>query len=231
MAIEPSHSHVLTPQEPIPHRTRLRSAAPTLALFAGCRPYHESVINNIPTIKSTCAPPTQLGFAGLCKAVSMSPNKVDGFANLCSSLEKLDHFDPSALLVLDPATGESLEHCQLRCGPRYKATWDTSYANELGRLCQGIRTSSTPTSQQVAGINTFFLIDYQDILTHKRKKSATPWSSQPEKDDPDQTGKPLAATGSAIQEMSAPTRPRSNLSSYSSTVSSPGRVHGSAPST
>ena len=74
----------------------------------------------------------QLGFAGLCKAYNMLPNKVDGFANLCASLEKIDHFDPSALSVLDPSTGESLEHRQLRRDPRYKATWDTSYANELG---------------------------------------------------------------------------------------------------
>jgi hypothetical protein len=36
-----------------------------------------------------------------------------------------------ALLVLDPFTGKFLEHLQLRRDPRYKATWDTSYTNEL----------------------------------------------------------------------------------------------------
>jgi hypothetical protein len=84
-------------------------------------------------VKSTRAKTMQLGFAGLCKAYNMSLNKeIKGFANLCSSLEKIDHFDSSALSVLDPSTGEFLEHRQLCCDPCYKATWDTSYANKLG---------------------------------------------------------------------------------------------------
>ncbi len=79
------------------------------------------------------------------KKYSLSPNEVNRFANLCSLLEKLDHFDPAALSVLDPATGEFLEHRQLCRDSCYKAVWDTSYANELGRLCQGIGSGSTPT--------------------------------------------------------------------------------------
>ncbi len=130
MVTELNHGLDLPPREPIAHRTRLHSVAPPLALFAGCRPYHEQVTYCIPTVKSTRVKTMQLGFAGLCEAYDMSPNKVDGFANLCASLEKIDHFDPSALSVLDPSTGESLEHRQLRRDPRYKATWDTSYANE-----------------------------------------------------------------------------------------------------
>jgi hypothetical protein len=43
--------------------------------------------------KSTCASPVQLGFVGLCKAFSMYPKEVDAFANLCSSLEKINHFN------------------------------------------------------------------------------------------------------------------------------------------
>ena len=73
-------------------------------------------------------------------------------------------------LVLDPATGKFLEHRQLRCDPQYNATWDTPYANELGRLCQGIGAGSTPSSQCVSDTSTFFLIDFQDIPLHKRKK-------------------------------------------------------------
>ena len=53
-----------------------------------------------------------------------------GFAGLCQLLSLLDM--PGALSVLHPSIGEFLEHCQLRRDPRYKATWDTSYANELG---------------------------------------------------------------------------------------------------
>ncbi len=98
----------------------------------------------------------------------MPPTEVSGFAGLCQALSLLDL--PDALSVLDPSTGEFLEHCQLRQDPRYKATWDTSYANDLGRLCQGIGSGTTPNSKQVAGTNTFFIIDYHDIPAHKQKE-------------------------------------------------------------
>ncbi len=140
--------------------------------------------------KATRSPPVQLGFAGLCKAFSTSPKEVDGFANLCSSLAKINHFDPSAFSVLDPVTGELLEQHQLCHAPRYKATWDTSYANELGPLCQGIGLGSTPNSQRIAGTNIFFLIDYQDISSHKRKEichTTVACEVRPEKDDLDRT--------------------------------------------
>ena len=97
----------------------------------------------------------------------MPAAEVSGFASLCQALSKLDM--PEALSVLDTSTGEFLEHRQLRRDPRYKDTWDTSYANELGRLCQGIGSGTTPNSKRVAGTNTFFLIDYHDIPAHKRK--------------------------------------------------------------
>ena len=39
--------------------------------------------------------------------------------------------------VLDHETGQTLEHGQLCRYPKYKATWDESYANDIFRLCQG----------------------------------------------------------------------------------------------
>jgi hypothetical protein len=110
-----------------------------------------------------------IGFAGLCRA--MPPTEVLGFAGLCQPLSLLDM--PGALSVLDPSTGEFLEHRQLRRDPRYKATWDTSYANELGRLCQGIGLGTSPMSKRVAGTNTFFAVDFYDIPAHKQKDSRT----------------------------------------------------------
>jgi hypothetical protein len=98
----------------------------------------------------------------------MPAKEVTGFAGLCEALSRLDK--PAALSVLDPSTGEFLEHRQLRQDPCYKATWDRSYANKLGRLCQGIGSGTTPTSKRVAGTDTFFLIDYHDIPAHKRKE-------------------------------------------------------------
>jgi hypothetical protein len=75
-----------------------------------------------------------------------------------------------ALSVLDPSTGKFLKHCQLLHDPHYKATWDTFYANELGWLCQGIGMVPSPNTKQVAGTNTFFLVNYHDIPCHKRKE-------------------------------------------------------------
>jgi hypothetical protein len=92
--------------------------------------------------KTLRVPEEPLGFAGLCQAFSMSPKEADGFAYLCAVLEKVDSL--SALSVLDPTAGDFLEHCQLCRDPRYKTTWDTSYANKLGRLCQGIGSGPTP---------------------------------------------------------------------------------------
>ncbi len=97
---------------------------------------------------------------------------------------------PSACSVLDASSGKFLEHWQLRRDPRYKATWDTSYANELGRLCQGIGTGSKPGTKRVDGTNTFFMIKYDDIPMHKQKEichTLVVCEVRPEKDDPDRT--------------------------------------------
>ncbi len=98
----------------------------------------------------------------------MQPSWIDGIAYLCQALTHVSGLE--ALLVLNPSTGKFLKHCQLQCDPRYKATWDTSYANELGWLCQGIGTGPSPNTKWVAGTNTFFLINYHDIPCHKGKE-------------------------------------------------------------
>jgi hypothetical protein len=76
-----------------------------------------------------------------------------------------------------------MEHRQLHRDPRYKPMWDMLYANELGRLCQGIGTRTTPNTKQVAGTNTFFLINYNDIPVHRHVICKV----CPEKDNPNCT--------------------------------------------
>ncbi len=105
-----------------------------------------------------------MGFVGLCTIDHMLTAEASNFATLCSSLLHKD--DPLALSVLDPTTGNMLEHCQLQRDPWYKTTWDTLYSNELGRLCQGIGSGEAPNSKRVAGTNTFFCIDYNNIPSH-----------------------------------------------------------------
>jgi hypothetical protein len=119
VAFEPQPSSYCPPWSPIAHRTRAHINTPPVA---------------------------PLSFAGICQAsFSITPQSAAGFAYLCMALITLD--SPAALSVLDPATGEFLEHRQLRQDPRFKAKWDTSYANELGCLCQGIGSGATKTFQ------------------------------------------------------------------------------------
>jgi hypothetical protein len=81
LAKEPKPPRYCSPRSPIACRTRSRINAP---------------------------PEAPLNFARLCQAFSKTPKSADGFAYLCTALEALD--SPSALSVLDPATGEFLEH-------------------------------------------------------------------------------------------------------------------------
>jgi hypothetical protein len=84
-----------------------------------------------------------------------------------------------------------LEHRQLRTHPDYKSVWDKSYANELGRLCQGIGTNNTnPTGKRIDGTNTFRPIAYTDIPSDRRQDvtySRVVCEVRPHKDDPNRT--------------------------------------------
>ena len=120
---------VLPVRKPIAHCTRSRAQAP-LALFTSGRPYHEQVKYHIPTAKATRPAEEPLAFAGLCETYHMKPVEVDTFAFLCEALTLEGGPGLLALSVLDPATGKFLKHRQLCRDPRYKATWDTSYANK-----------------------------------------------------------------------------------------------------
>ena len=60
--------------------------------------------------------------------------------------------------VLDKDMGQLVEYCQLRKHPNYAATCTTSYANEMGRLCQRIESNAEGTGQRVEGMDTFFVV-------------------------------------------------------------------------
>jgi hypothetical protein len=120
----------------------------------------------------------------------MQPVETDRFAYLCQALTQMSSLQSLSLSVLNPSTGKFLKHCQLCRDPCYKATWDMSYANELGWLCQGIGTGPSPNTKRVAGTNTFFLIGYHNIECHKQKEichTMVVCKVRPEIDDPDCT--------------------------------------------
>ena len=82
--------------------------------------------------------------------------------------------DLLAAPVMDEETGEMLEFRQLRSHSKYKKIWDTSYANELGRLCQDAGTKKEdPTQQRVKGTATFRVIRFDDIPPCKAKRSVS----------------------------------------------------------
>jgi hypothetical protein len=69
--------------------------------------------------------------------------------------------------------------------PPLFATWNTSYANKLGCLCQGIGTGPNK-GKRVKGINTLFPIAYDKIPADRRRKitySNVICKVQPEKGD------------------------------------------------
>ena len=71
--------------------------------------------------------------------------------------------------MLDVESGKLLKHKQLRRHLRLKKTWDTSYTNELGRLCQGVdKETAGPNKHRMIGTSTFRVIDYNDIPENKR---------------------------------------------------------------
>ncbi len=148
----------------------------------------------VPTRRRRVTPPT-LSEAPIATCTRAQSNR---FAALAEPQDFVpdpqvtgDHLSPVAFPVLDAATGQYLEHRQLRRHPTHKTTWDTSYVNELGRLCQGVGRSPTdPSKPRVAGTDTFRPIHHRDI-PHDRLSDVTytrvVCEVCPQKDDPNRT--------------------------------------------
>jgi hypothetical protein len=149
-----------------PHCTRFRAPAALALLASGVR-FH-GVQYRIPTAKSLRASPVAMGFAGCCAIHHMTTAETSNIATLCSALLHKDN--PLAQSVVDLTTGNMLEHCHFQHNSHNKMTWNTSYSNELGRLCQGIGSGKAPNSKRDAGTNTFCCTNYNNIPSHKRKE-------------------------------------------------------------
>ena len=102
--------------------------------------------------------------------------------------------------VLDDTYGQSLQYRQLRKHPKFAHIWNASYANELGRLCQGVgKGEKLPKNQRVEGINTFRIIIFEDIPQDRRKEichSMVVCEVRPQKEDTN--WKRITVTGSRI---------------------------------
>ena len=75
-----------------------------------------------------------------------------------------------ALPVLKKTSGQLIQYRQLRKHRNFAHIWNTSYANELGRLFQGVyKGSKGPKNQLVEGTNTFRITIFEDIPQDRRK--------------------------------------------------------------
>ena len=74
-----------------------------------------------------------------------------------------------SLSVLDPSTGQYLEHCQLRRHPKLGPIWETSYINELGLLFKVVGKGQTTTVQCTKVTDTSLVIRFKNIPCNRRK--------------------------------------------------------------
>ena len=75
-----------------------------------------------------------------------------------------------AMPVLDKTSGKSLQYRQLCKHLNFAHIWNTSYANEIVQLCQGVgKRSKGPNNQCMEGTNTFRIIRFEDIPRDRRK--------------------------------------------------------------
>ena len=58
--------------------------------------------------------------------------------------------------VLEKETGKQLNYGQLRKQPILQETWNKSFSNEMGRLCQGVGKGPNGKGKIIEGTNTFF---------------------------------------------------------------------------
>jgi hypothetical protein len=61
--------------------------------------------------------------------------------------------------IIDESTRQMLKYCHLTKMTKYKAIWNTSFANELGHLAQGI--------QDIKGTDTIHFIPHTNMLADK----------------------------------------------------------------
>ena len=57
--------------------------------------------------------------------------------------------------VLEQETGKQLNYGKLRKHPKFQETWNKSFSNKMGILCQGVGTGPNGTGEIIEGTNTF----------------------------------------------------------------------------
>ena len=81
---------------------------------------------------------------------------------LHKKLDRVANEVEQAMAVMDQATGKLLNYRALRRDPKYKKDWNTSAANEFGRLANGV-------GGRVKGTKTIKFIRKRDVPTKQLK--------------------------------------------------------------
>jgi hypothetical protein len=208
---EPTH-HLLqsspTPSPPSPpqHLPAPPAAGPTAI------PFLDDELDNASSLHPSPAPPTTR-YNLRSQALHIIQSAVHNGLDIPD-----DHI---AFAVIDETTGKALEYKDLINIQEHKELWTTSYANELGRLTQGIR--------DIPGTNTMFFIHKNDIPQDRRKDityGRIVVTLRPQKKEPARTR--LTVGGNLIDYPWDVATPTSDLTTakllFNSVVSTPGAV-------
>ena len=84
-----------------------------------------------------------------------------GHTNEALQMDEWAYHEHFAGAIIDETTGESMEYRDLIKNPKLRAIWEHSLANEIGRLCNGIR--------DIVGTNTMEFIPKSEIPRDRRK--------------------------------------------------------------
>ena len=136
---------------------------------------------------------------------------------LSTTLHKHFPSENFACAILDEETGKSLEFRHLIKLDKYREIWMTSFANELGRLAQGIRN--------IPGTDTIDFISFSDVpegetVTYGRIVC----TFRPQKDEPNRTR--LTVGGNLLVALYDVSTPTADLTTakllFNSVISTPG---------
>jgi hypothetical protein len=123
--------------------------------------------------------------------------------------------------VLHPTTGEVMEYKALSTNPTTKDTWIRSYANELGRLAQGV-------GNRFKGTDTIFFIPFNDVPADRTVTyGRIVCDYRPQKSEPERTR--LTVGGNLIEYPFDVSTDTSDLTTaklvINSTISTPNARH------
>ena len=144
----------LPPRVVIPKPPSTPILIPQLSIASQDEPIARRTRSRFPTVD--CPPPRVNKKPDTAPISRRTRSQTASMASVINPLQASQQQYPAkfiqslAMPVLDETSGQSLQYRQLRKHLKFAHIWNTSYANELGRICQGIgQGSKVPKHQRV----------------------------------------------------------------------------------